>query len=818
MALVALTSCDPTRRVPQGSYLLKRNHVKVASNSVESSQLELIVKQKPNKRILWVPLYLYSYNLPDPDKIPLWQARKNARMDRKNAKRVARGKEPKPYKRTRAEWLRETVGEAPAILDTALVDRSSEQIRLYMVKEGWYQATVRDTVHHNRRKFLSSKRGRPYKRPKVDVEYIVDPGPMYRYRNIDFQVNDPAIHAMVRQSWSNTLLDSGARADADVADDERTRVTNILRDDGYLYFTRELVRYGADTTVGDHQVDLVMRIERPISGKNRGVQGTPEGTRYILKDVHVATYRQPRGTGLLPVDTLEYNGYSFLYRNKLEYRPKALLHPIFLRPGELYQQTNASRTYRRLTGLNVFDRVDIAYDTTNTGAPGLANTRITLIPGKEQNLSLEGFGTNRGGALGTQVSISYKHRNLFGTMGSLLLQSNFGLEAQQQITGASSTSNEATGGVGTGSLFNTVSVGPEMTLGFPLRIGSDRSGGGRLLFNALYNYQRRPDYTRELAKYSGGIQWSESLANTIGVFPLEFNTIKIPHKSDAFEAYLREANDPVLRDSYTDHLIVSHRAFFTHSTPEGERKRNAFFGRAVFELAGTPLRWIHQLGDAPLTTDTAGNSFHTLAGIRYAEFMKLDVEGRWRRTLHDKSSVAFRAAFGAGLPYGNLSVLPFETSFFVGGANGLRAWRARSIGPGSYSAPLVAFDRIGEIRIEGNAEYRFKLIGFLEGAFFADVGNIWNFNEDERKPGGDFSKEFISEVAVGTGVGARLNFNFFIVRFDLGLQTKDPSLPRGERWLFQPKEEYNASVAELIGAPYSYKPQFNFNLGIGYPF
>ena len=814
MALVALTSCDPTRRVPQGSYLLKRNHVQVMARSVEASELEPIVKQKPNKRILWVPLYLHSYNLPDPEKIPVWQAKKNARMDRKNERRVARGKEPKPYKRTRAEWLRETVGEAPAILDTALVDRSAEQIRLYMVKEGWYEAVVTDSLELRYRKWYGGK----LKQPRAVVTYRVRPGPEYHYRNITFAVDDPAIHAIVQESWSNSLLDSGARADADVADAERTRVANLLRDDGYLFFTRELVRYGADTTVGAHQVDLVMRIERPLSGKDRGLQGTAEGTRYRLKDVTVATYRQPRGTALVPVDTLEFNGYNFLYRNKLEYRPKALLHPIFLRPGELYQQTNASRTYRRLTGLNVFDRVDIAYDTTNTGARGLANARITLIPGKEQNFSIEGFGTNRGGALGTQVSVAYKHRNLFGTLGSLLLQSNFGLEAQQQITGASSTNTEATGGVGTGSLFNTVSFGPEMTLAFPLRIGSDRSGGGRLLFNALYNYQRRPDYTRELAKYSGGMQWSESQGNTIGVFPLEFNTIKIPHKSDEFEAYLREANDPVLRDSYTDHLIVSHRVFFTHSTPEGERKRNAFFGRAVFELAGTPLRLIHQWRDAPLTTDTAGNSFYTLAGIRYAEFMKLDLEGRWRRTLHDKSSVAFRAAFGAGLPYGNLAVLPFETSFFVGGANGLRAWRARSIGPGSYTAPLEAFDRIGEIRIEGNAEYRFKLISFLEGAFFADVGNIWNFNEDERKPGGDFSKEFISELAVGTGVGARLNFDFFIVRFDLGMQTKDPSLPRGERWLFQPKDQYNAYVEEVSGTAYSYQPQFNFNLGIGYPF
>ncbi|HNR56215.1 MAG TPA: BamA/TamA family outer membrane protein, partial [Flavobacteriales bacterium] len=152
------------------------------------------------------------------------------------------------------------------------------------------------------------------------------------------------------------------------------------------------------------------------------------------------------------------------------------------------------------------------------------------------------------------------------------------------------------------------------------------------------------------------------------------------------------------------------------------------------------------------------------------------------------------------------------------GANGLRAWQARSLGPGSYSAPLFAFDRVGEIRIEANLEYRFKLIGYLEGALFTDVGNIWNRQKDSSRPGVEFEvDDFLSELAVGTGVGARLNFDFFIVRFDLGMQTKDPALPVGERWIFQPKDRYIAEQAQL-GNTVDYRARFNFNLGIGYPF
>lgn len=822
---VLLAGCDPTRRVPSNSYLLKRNKVQVQDRAVDAAELEPIVKQQPNKRIVWVPFYLFAYNLPNPERMPVWQEKKNARIDRKNEGRAETGKSPKPYKRTRAEWLRTTVGEAPVLLDSNLTEKTEEQMRLYLAKEGWFRAQVQDTVVLHDKHWY----GGHTHRPKAVVTYRVLPGPMYRLRNIRYEVDDPKIQQLVAQRWDRSLLKTGERFDDDVLEAERMRITALLRDDGFLYFNKDLIQYSADTTVEGHQVDLVMRFERPVARTKRGLRDTPEGTVYTIENVTISTYRQARGGSLVRIDTTDTLGYRFLYRDRLEYRPKALLHPIFLRPEERFQQGNSDKTYRRLTGLNVFDRVEISYDTTGTRGRGMANARISLLPGKERSMSLEGFGTNRGGALGTSVSLGFKHRNLFGTLGSLLAQVSVGLEAQQRITGGNSSNDtETSTGVGTGSVFNTVSIGPEVTLGFPRPFSGlweklfgkelfSKSSGSKLLINTLYNYQRRPDYTRSLAKISLGVQWQESKATTVGFYPVELNTIRIPQRSAAFQEYIELANDPVLRDSYTDHMIFSSRLGVTYSTPEGETKVNSFFGRANLESAGSLLRAIHELAEKPVVTDSVGNSFFTLGNVRYAEFVKLDIDARWRRQLHERSSVAFRAAAGAGLPFGNLGVLPFETSFFVGGANGLRAWRARSIGPGSYSAPLVAFDRIGEIRLEGNAEYRFKLIGFLEGAFFLDVGNIWNFKEDARKPGAAISGDLLSELAVGTGMGARLNFDFFIVRFDLGLQTKDPSLPAGERWLFQPKDAYEERLADL-GIPGPYKPQLNFNLGIGYPF
>lgn len=819
--LVLLAGCDPTKRIPPGEHLLNRNRVTLTTKSLDPAELEAIVKQKPNKRIIGMRFYLSMYNLPNPEHIAQKKARKDARTDEKNESRTARGKKPRPYKTTTGEWLRNTVGEAPVILDSAQTQRSNEQLRLYMSREGWFDATVRDSVHYQHRRWFGGGYGAPYRQPKAEVEYVVDPGPTYTYRNIRYTVDDSTMKYYLGNEWKSSLLKPGDRFDADVLDQERTRIADNLRNLGYLFFTRELVQYDANTNVGDHQVDIVLKLERPLPKNERGLAGTKEGTIYTINTIEIAAYRNTRSTAQVPPDTLDQGGYRFLYRDRLKYKPKPLLHSIILNPNERFRQSDADRTYRKLTGLKVFDRVDITYDTSNTGRPGLANARISLLPGKEQSLSAEGFGTNRGGALGTSVSLGYLHRNLLRTMGTIQIQLVLGLETQQRITGTSGTTEqETTGRVGAGGgLFNTIDISPDVTLGFPLPFRKlfSKSSDARSLFNALYSYQRRPDYTRTLGKLSFGVQWNESRSNTLGIFPLEINVIKIPQKSEAFQDYLDQANDPVLTDSYTDHLIVGMRGSFVLSPPD-TRRRNTFFSRINLEWAGHPM-FLPLQAIAVQTQDTTTlDQYYTVAGVRYAEFVKIDSDLRWHRVVNDKSSFAFRAAAGAGLPYGNLTVLPFESSFFVGGGNGLRAWRARSIGPGSYSAPLLAFDRIGELKLEGNAEYRFKLVGFLEGAFFADVGNIWNIHEDPRKPGSGFTSDFLSELAVGTGLGARLNFDFFIVRFDLGLQTKDPSLPPGERWLFQPKDEYEAATSELTGTPVTYKPQLNFNLGIGYPF
>lgn len=811
--LLLVSSCDTTKRLGEGQYLLKKNRVLVSDKSADRGELESIVKQKPNKRILGIPFYLALYNLRDPDKVFRKRQLKDSVCAQRDLERVQRGK----TERTCDHASRPRNGEPPVVADTSLTRRSAEQIRLYMQKEGWFRATVSDSIYHTHRKPFSEVRGRPYKQPKVEVVYTVIPGPTYHLRNITFTVDDPTIRGHVQADMAETLIKAGQRFDTDLLDAERSRVADALKELGYLFFTKDLVLYDADTTVGTHQVDVILRLERPYAKTERGLQGTREGSVYTIQDVTILTNRDPRSLN----DTAEYQGTKLLYKDHLLYRPRSLLNSIFLVPNNRFRQSDGDLTYRRLTSLRVFDRVEVVYDTTGTGRPGIANVRIGLLPGKPQSMTVEVYGTNRGGFLGTTFSLGYRHRNIFRSLGFLQSQINFGVETQQNFTFNESPGqvNQAIGG---NDLFNTVSIGPEVTLGFPLRTKS-RSSGMRLLVNLLYNYQRRPDFIRTLARGSLGIEWKETLTKTWNVSFVDVSAIKIPSKSASFQDFLIQINDPVFTNSYTDHLIVNiPRVTFTWNTQATKTTRSVYFLRSTAELAGTAIRGIQELfqGNTPQVLDTATQRpYRTLFGVRYAEYLKVDNDFRINRVIHEGSSIAFRCAAGIGIPLVNLEVLPFETSFFGGGANGMRAWRARSLGPGSYAAPLFAFDRVGEIRLEANFEYRFKLISFLEGALFTDVGNIWDRRKDPRRPGGEFEvRDFVSELAVGTGVGARLNFDFFIVRFDLGMQTKDPALPIGERWLFQPKDNYEAALSELTGSPANYRTQLNFNLGIGYPF
>jgi hypothetical protein len=281
---------------------------------------------------------------------------------------------------------------------------------------------------------------------------------------------------------------------------------------------------------------------------------------------------------------------------------------------------------------------------------------------------------------------------------------------------------------------------------------------------------------------------------------------------------LDDLDDTFLSTSYQDHLISLMRVAWNVNTQKPQLQRKYIYNRIATEFAGFGIRALFEQTDRKV--DELGS--YTIGGIRFAQFIRIEEDFRYYRRFDEKNSIATRFHGGVGFTGANLRVLPFEKSFYGGGANAIRAWRPRTLGPGSWrdSTALVTYSNLGDLLLEASFEYRFDLTETLEGAFFVDAGNIWLMRADATKPGANFEvNRFISELAVSGGLGFRFDFEFFLVRLDIGAQLKDPAKVVGERWFWEPKSDYARFVEEVTGNPnYRYRPEIGVNFGIGYPF
>ena len=364
--------------------------------------------------------------------------------------------------------------------------------------------------------------------------------------------------------------------------------------------------------------------------------------------------------------------------------------------------------------------------------------------------------------------------------------------------------------------FNTLEFGPKLSLTLPRmlfvqplleKIVGHRLSNPKTEFSGSLNYQKRPDFKRSIEEFSFGWIYHEKPSVTIRYNPIIISAIAID-KSTEFEEKIAELNDRFLAASYQDHIIAGGKLSFIYNGQNDKKVKNTFYFQSTLETGGNVLRGVFNAMNRPFDNDSLES--YNLLNIRFAQFAKISGDFRYYFPLSKKSKIVYRIAGGVGIPLANLSeALPFEKSFYSGGSNGIRAWKARTLGPGSYRDPNLRFDKIGDIQLEGNVELRFPLISWIEGALFVDAGNIWLLNKDELRVGGEFDKnEFLSEIAFGAGFGVRLDLDFFVIRLDFAAPIKNPALEKGNRWLWEEKWDAERS-------PF-YRPQFN--LGIGYPF
>jgi outer membrane protein assembly factor BamA len=748
-----LAGCSSTKFVSEDEYLLTHVRIKNKAIDIKKGQLRPYIRQHENTKLLgfW-KFYLGLYNL-------------SGRKDEKGFNK----------------WLRR-IGEEPAIFDPFLVSQSSQQISLFLKNQGYFQASVKDTVIYPQKK-------------KAKVVYTINPGARYHINKLDFRVEDDSVYNEVMADTLKTLLKKGRPFTVELHEKERERIATDLRSQGFYNFSEEYIYFLSDSTAGDHSVNDSLIV---MSAEN--VSGFKHHRRFRIRDIYfhvgIGTNEILSDDSVMTsevFDTLRYGGAFIVYKDELSFKPQLLTSSSYIKPGDLYNLKLVNRTHQLLSSLRLFKYINIHFRETgeqNEAGEPMIDCIIRLSPGKSQSFSVDLEGTNSSGNLGAAGNLTYQHKNLL--KGGEFLTIKTRLAHQNQFV--SSSTEE----------FNTVELGAEASIvvprfWVPLSIKEFRQRyNPKTNISFAYNYQKRPDYTRTIANARMGYNWRSSKYVSHSFYPLEFNFVNIPKVTEEFKDRI---SNTFLEYSYEDHLIVNVNYSFLFNQQTLGQNTDFWYFRANLESAGN---WLSLL--SPFWNKNNENDFDELLGIRYAQYLKVDIDLRYHNYIDKYSSLVWRFFGGLGVPYGNLNVLPFEKRYFSGGANSIRAWPVRGLGPGNYSEDGDGFyNQTADMKLEFNLEYRFRLFWILEGALFVDVGNIWGIRESSSPQGGIFKPDqFYKQLAVGTGVGTRFDFNYFIFRFDMGLKTHDPSLPKGERWI-------------PVNRPWTWN-DVGFNFAIGYPF
>jgi hypothetical protein len=756
LLMIILYSCNPTKYVPANETILEKNEININKQQVSKSDLTPYIKQQPNKRIFGSRFYLGLYNLSDTSKTR-W-----------------------PHK-----WLQE-IGEPPVIFDPDEARQTTDQIKTYVASKGYFDGKVKDSIKTEDR--------------ETTVFYNVDLLPAYTIRNINFEITDPNIRTLFNFDSVNCLIKRGKAYDEDILAAERTRFERFIRDRGFYAFSSEYISFQIDSTVGNRQVNIYYNIgSQTVTDNFNRISYVPHSI-YDVKDIYIYPDYDPasaleKGDAYLnELDTIFYRGYYFITPNETpEIRYDLILQALYLKPSTAYGLTNEEQTKSHLMSLKVYRLVNITYHETgepvdsSTNRQLNSNIMLTLLTPQSYRIELEG--TNSSGNLGGALNLIYQHKNLFHGAEMFSVKLKGAYEALKDTSRLRSTKELG---------FETNLRIPKFLIPFIKKEDFIKKYNPSTNILAAYNYQAMPLFTRTLATATFGYTWRAGNYQSHIVNPLLLNLIKLPPGSldSAFAANIKLSFQEY---SYRDVMIFGGGYSFIYNNQKIQKSSDYWFLRINFETAGNMIALTEKLSGAKRT-----DGFYRFLGQAYAQYVRTDFDVRYNYIFNTDRSIVYRGFVGIGIPYGNSKAIPFEKQYFGGGANSIRAWQVRSLGPGSYDPPEASFlNQTADIKLEFNAEYRYKLFWILDGALFLDAGNIWTYNNDPARPGTQFSlKKFYKDFAIGTGTGFRFDFQFVIARVDIGMKLRDPRA--GEGWI-------------LGSRPYTRK-DFALVLGIGYPF
>ena len=658
--------------------------------------------------------------------------------------------------RDSSRWINRTlwnIGEPPVLYDTLKAQQTVTDLRQALLNRGYMQATVE---HHTEVK----------DRKLTDI-YVLHPGRQFYIGQVRYDIQDEQIQGILAQQPSTSWpLKPGMPFTVNGLDAERKRITALLADSGFYRFHRDFIEFNADTVRNGYYVDLTMTL-LPYRENPRAEATTHP--RYRIRQIHY----QSNDSSAIPL------------------RQRVLENNTVMEPGSYYSASNLKRTYANFSRLQAVRYTNIRFqDSPDTMQ---LDCHIQLSANKPHTISFSPEGTNTAGDLGAAASLTYQNRNLFRGSEVLSIQLRGAFEA---ITGLEGYSNE-----------NYIEYGAEARLQFPrfmaplLSRHFLRNNNATSELSVSYNMQNRPEFHRRLFSTAWRYRWNHTVRNLSYKFDLiDLSYIYMPWISAKFkEDYLdnKDTRNAILRYNYEDLLIMRIGFGVTYSV-------GSHVIRANIETAGNVL---HSLAKT-LHLDRNSDGQYTLFNIAYAQYVKGDFDYTKAFRFDENNSLVFHAALGIAYPYGNSRVLPFEKRYFSGGANSVRGWGVRRLGPGRYRGTDGSIDFInqtGDMRLDLNLEYRTHLFWKLNGALFIDAGNIWTLREYDEQPGGQFRfDEFHKQIAVAYGLGFRLNFDYFILRFDMGMKAVNPAYETTrEHWpLFHPRMSRDFNFHFAVGMPF----------------
>ncbi|KIC03111.1 surface antigen (D15) [Flavobacterium sp. JRM] len=753
LSLFFALGCSNTKYLPKGELLYTGASVKVEDTILTKkekkelqTELEGLLRPLPNKQFLGLRPKLWIYNVAG---------------------------EPKKKKGTRY-WLRNKVGEAPVLYSKVDLDYNSAVLRNFIENKGFFKVRVSaDSTAKDKR---------------ATAEYTVFPKRQYKIKSVTFPDDSSAIAKEIGKTSRRSLLKVGKPYDLDVIKSERERIDSRLKEKGYYYFNPDYILAQVDSTKGDYEVNIKLKIKGETPAKAKIAYKINDIVVYpnfsILKDS--VAYKKE--------DILKYKDFTIIDSTNT-FRPRVFDRALYFKKGDFYNRSDHNLSLNRFVNLGTFNFVKNEFKESDSIKNALdAYYYLTLLPKKFIRVEVLGK-TNSASYTGSEINVNWNNRNLLRGA-ELFTVSIFG-GADFQISGQNKGNN-------------IYKVGGEASLTWPRLITPFNFQGSsefvpKTKATLGYEYQNRINlYALNSFRGSFGYLWKENIRKEHQLDIIEVNYVSPNHVTPY---YLQQvAEDESLSKVLEKQLIFGPTYSYTYTNTMRKRKKNTFYFNGEIDLAGNITGLV-------TGANVKKNDTIKIFDVPFSQYVKVRADFRHYLKLGKESQLASRIIVGAGLPYGNSSSLPSIKQFVVGGTNSIRAFRARSIGPGSFKSPDTTStflpDQSGDLKLEFSTEYRAKLFSIVRGAVFLDAGNVWLVNNDPNKPGAKISKNFMKELAIGAGAGLRFDLSFLILRTDIAFPLRIPYLPEGQRWVI---DDIN------FGSGSWRKDNLILNIAIGYPF